>query len=949
MSERSRSDALVGRRHELAALRGAVDRAAQGSGGAVVVLGEAGIGKSRLLAEVSHRAAAHGMEVLVGYAVPGGGSFRPIAAALADRLRERPGSVDHGVDGRRDPRLEDDGLRLFLPALDRLVPAWTAVRPAATGPALDPQPGVDPIVVLGEGVLRLLGLLAVDRGCVLMLEDLHWADADTLALVEYLAAAARSAGVLLAVSARDEGPRMAALTRFAGRPGATVLQPARLTASEVAALVDVRTDGAGLPADRLDLLMRRAEGLPLLVEDLVVALKDAPADSLASVVPPSFAALVAARLATLPPAAVEVVRAAAVLGPDPRWKLLSAMTGHEEAVVMDALRSATTAGLLAIRNGQLVWRHALTRDAVAGTLLPPERAVLARRAADALLDRGGAEDEGAAAELLVLAGEDGRAAELLLRLAHRDLARGALRSALALLGRVPQVGARAAEVAGDRVWLLTQLGQASAALEEGDRALGSATGAGHAELCLRLARTAVQIRQWDRALRYVAQAGRPDDPRTPLLAADVAFGMDDLDRAGALAADAVASAERAGTVQPLCGALELSARCAMQVGQYPAAAVALHRAASTASEHGLVAQRVQAEFNLALLAERMGSARHELLLAPRELAVKAGMLAEVARIDVRRANLTWLVDGPSAAEPVARASAELAGTLRLSPLQAVAESILAGTRAAAGDETGMRRLAATACARANRPPEVDAYVAFSRAMGSLLAGDLTAADEIVHAGLAPFAGRRVSPVVTHWGMWALLRAVAGDDEPRRVVARSSQFHIPENAAALAFADAVACGRTGRAAEATDRYQEGELNVRASPWWGRVLRMVVLHAAVADGWANRVDAIAALRTDLAEHERSGDVRLARTCRDLLRRAGAPTRRGRGVTPVPPRLRAAGVTSREMDVLVLVGERLTNAQVAERLSLSIRTVETHVANLLAKTGAANRGELRSRLAG
>ena len=58
-----------------------------------------------------------------------------------------------------------------------------------------------------------------------MLEDLHWADADTLALVEYLAAAARSAGVLLAVSARDEGPRMAALTRFAGRPGATVLQP----------------------------------------------------------------------------------------------------------------------------------------------------------------------------------------------------------------------------------------------------------------------------------------------------------------------------------------------------------------------------------------------------------------------------------------------------------------------------------------------------------------------------------------------------------------------------------------------------------------------------------------------------------------------------------------------------------------------------------------------------
>jgi AAA ATPase domain len=73
MAERSRSDALVGRQHELAALRGVVDRAAQGSGGAVVVLGEAEIGKSRLLAEVARRAAAQGMQVLAGTAVPGGG------------------------------------------------------------------------------------------------------------------------------------------------------------------------------------------------------------------------------------------------------------------------------------------------------------------------------------------------------------------------------------------------------------------------------------------------------------------------------------------------------------------------------------------------------------------------------------------------------------------------------------------------------------------------------------------------------------------------------------------------------------------------------------------------------------------------------------------------------------------------------------------------------------
>jgi DNA-binding NarL/FixJ family response regulator len=84
-------------------------------------------------------------------------------------------------------------------------------------------------------------------------------------------------------------------------------------------------------------------------------------------------------------------------------------------------------------------------------------------------------------------------------------------------------------------------------------------------------------------------------------------------------------------------------------------------------------------------------------------------------------------------------------------------------------------------------------------------------------------------------------------------------------------------------------------------------------------------------------------MARTCRDLLRRAGQPTRRGRGRASVPPALRALGVTSREVDVLELVTAGLTNAQVPTRLHLSPRTVDTHVASLLAKTGVAGRAGL------
>jgi DNA-binding NarL/FixJ family response regulator len=121
----------------------------------------------------------------------------------------------------------------------------------------------------------------------------------------------------------------------------------------------------------------------------------------------------------------------------------------------------------------------------------------------------------------------------------------------------------------------------------------------------------------------------------------------------------------------------------------------------------------------------------------------------------------------------------------------------------------------------------------------------------------------------------------------------------------------------------------------------VLRSIVLEAAVRDGWG---DPVAELRADLAVYERDGADRAARTCRDLLRQAGAPTRRGRGNAAVPPAFRAMGVTSREMDVLELLVAGLPNAEIAQRLFLSPRTVEAHVASLLSKTGVTDRNVLR-----
>ena len=162
-----------------------------------------------------------------------------------------------------------------------------------------------------------------------------------------------------------------------------------------------------------------------------------------------------------------------------------------------------------------------------------------------------------------------------------------------------------------------------------------------------------------------------------------------------------------------------------------------------------------------------------------------------------------------------------------------------------------------------------------------------------------------------------------------------------NAGALHYADAVAFGRQGDRAGAEQAYALGEEALTPVPWWHRFLRLFTLERALADGWG---DPVPQLRVDLTAFEASGNDKLARFCRDLLRRAGAPTRRGRGDSTVPPALRTLGITSRELDVLTAVTAGRSNAEVAEQLFLSVRTVETHVASLLAKAGVSNRTELR-----
>jgi len=199
---------VVGRDAELEALRASLTEAVAGTGRAVLLVGEPGIGKSRLAREVAGWAIEEGVPVATGRAVPAttSAAFRPMTEALLQLFRRRP--------------LPDDaGLERWLPLLQPLLPALIEPSPAAEVP-----PGVR-----GEAVLQLLGR-AAPGGVVVILEDLHWADPDTVALVEYLGDNVSETSLLLVLTLRD-GPASDAVDaarRLRGRSGVNHLALGRL-------------------------------------------------------------------------------------------------------------------------------------------------------------------------------------------------------------------------------------------------------------------------------------------------------------------------------------------------------------------------------------------------------------------------------------------------------------------------------------------------------------------------------------------------------------------------------------------------------------------------------------------------------------------------------------------------------------------------------------------------
>jgi tetratricopeptide (TPR) repeat protein len=471
---------LVGRAAELNALVAGLDAARRGCGGLVFLTGEAGIGKSRLVHEISTIAGERRLLVMRGRAVPGSSTsaFRPLAEALA--------ALDVDV------ALRTDELQPWVPALAGLVPT---VRP--TGAELTAP-------VRGEAVIRLLRSLCASRGGLLVLEDLHWADPETVAIVEHLSDHLDRAPVLCVATARSEeqSPARDLARRLAAHRSAQVLELARLNDAQIAAMVDGCTGGT--TGEAVDRVVELADGVPFLAEELLVS----PG------LPASFADGVAARLARLPEPVRRVLVTGAAFGRHFEWTLLSDATGLAEADVVDALDRGVGAQLLAVTGEGFRFRHAMTAEAVFRSVIPPRRRAIAA-AALAALDRAHPEPPDAlrdvAARLAERAGEPERAGRLFLAAGDEALAQGALHTAVAALERAwhllesdPEQDRAAMRL----VEALSLAGRVDDAHAVGGKVVDRLPPAAAAAVQLRLAGAAITAARWEAAGRQLAEARR---------------------------------------------------------------------------------------------------------------------------------------------------------------------------------------------------------------------------------------------------------------------------------------------------------------------------------------------------------------------------------------------------------------------------------------------------------
>ncbi|MFD3615916.1 AAA family ATPase [Streptomyces sp. NPDC058676] len=365
---RSVSPVFVGRIDELDTLNDALARAAAGEPQALLLGGEAGVGKTRLVEEFATAACRGGAVVALGGCVEIGADglpFAPFSTALRALRRELPDEVAAAAAG------QEEELARLLPELGELAPG----RHDEEGMAR-----------LFELTARLLERVATDRTVVVALEDLHWADASTRHLLAYLFRTLRTGRLVVLATYRADDihrrhplrPLLAELDRLR-----TVhrIELGRFNRAEVGRQIAGILAHEPEPA-QVDDIFERSDGNAFFVEELAVAAHEGCRTGLTD----SLRDLLLVRVESLPDSAQRVARIVAEGGSTVEYRLIAAVARLAEDDLIEALRAAVNANiLLAAPDGDgYRFRHSLVREAVADDLLPGERSRLNRRYAEAL-------------------------------------------------------------------------------------------------------------------------------------------------------------------------------------------------------------------------------------------------------------------------------------------------------------------------------------------------------------------------------------------------------------------------------------------------------------------------------------------------------------------------------------------------------------------------------------
>ena len=948
--------ALVGREAEWRFLERALDEARRATG-LVLLSGEPGVGKSRLLAEFAQQ--APGWRVLRGGAFEAQG--QPPYVLFVEALRSY---LDEAGPGRSRRRAQ-----LRLAALGRLLPELEADEQVGQLSPTDRQR-------LMELAAMFFRRLAAERPLLVVLDDLHWADPASLELLVYLRRRLRDAPLLLLAAYRDtdvddEHPLAAAVSELNRLRLADELHLRRLPQAATADLLRALLGGAVVPG-LVAAIHAQSEGNPFFVEELVRALVEddrlqlgrkgwemaASAHADVMLLPPGLRASLRARLRRLSQPALALLEAAALLGRRVDPALLAATEGLAEDAVAERLDEAARRHVLVRRGEGYEFAHDQLRAAFGADINPLRRRRLHERVAAAYEALGLADQHPAALAYHLLRGPSPAGARpYLVRAGERALATFAYRDAAEHLQAAAELARRDGST-GELPLILTGLGEALAGDGRYDAALATyrealalpsldplLMGQLHARIGdIHLAREEADpaLTAHQRALAAFGSADHPEAARALLQLAELNLVALSRHVEGARQAGrALEMAERLGRAELAAEARGLLGTAEVRMGRpsgFRTLAGALDQALGLrdAALTGKIANRL---------------AQHHYWAAELEEAARA---AEQALSLLRGVADPHLLGWPTF----------WLGLVAFSR----GEWDMAGARAAElrelGDQLGVRRFLAQAdqiqgmvAQDLGRLPEaVEQLERAARLLRTIAPGTL-----VFYLGRSCLAllesGATAEGEACLAELESLAEALPADAKPRNSAL---------NLVALGY---LKLGRPDR-----DRRLERSLLPAADQLhWTLVARTLGELAlargdfAAAEAHLDRAARLAtreAMRPELARtwralarlHRGRGgpDVTeraaaLDRQAADLEQALGLPMDSAAGTSPAASgisslstagRRPTAGLSPRELEVLALLAEGHTNRQIAEALTISERTVINHVTHILTKLDLASR---------